>query len=391
MESNKSRKLRPLWIVLKILGVAASALISFGAIPIIIILGYASELWIPIYAFACLALPGLLIPVILCRKRLRVLAIWGCAFAALAIAAGINLGINHYERSITIDTSPNIHTWEYLPFDPDSRIAILEEPSTLKLTDDLPRIDGAAALFPVYSAYVNAVYPNTVQLGEEAFQYNNTVSGYELLAQKDTDIFIGVYPSREQIEYAESLGTEFAYHQIGTEAFVFFVHRKNPIESLTTQQIQEIYSGKITNWKEVGGNDEPITAYQRNEGSGSQSMLIRFMDGKPLMEAPTELVNTMMSGIIEQVSDYRSQQGSIGFSYRFYVEGIIKNPDIKMIAVDGIAPTAQNIRNRTYPILTPIYAVTYENNPNPNVKKLVDWILSSQGQELLEKTGYVGN
>ena len=73
------------------------------------------------------------------------------------------------------------------------------------------------------------------------------------------------------------------------------------------------------------------------------------------------------------------------------MEGIIKNPDIKMIAIDGIAPTAQNVRNGTYPILTPIYAVTYENNPNPNVKKLLDWILSSQGQELLEKTGYIGN
>ena len=249
---------------------------------------------------------------------------------------------------------------------------------------------GAAALFPVYSAFVNAVYPETTELYDGNFEYNNTPEGYQNLAKKKTDIFIGVYPSEEQMVYAKSYGTTYEYTPIGAEAFVFFVHKDNPIDNLTTEQIRGIYSGEITNWKQVGGKNEEIAAFQRNEGSGSQSMLERFMGDKPIMEAPTELVNDLMSGIIEEVSNYKSKSNSIGFSFRYYVEGIINNPDIKMLSVDGIAPTAENIKNGSYPIVTPIYAVTYEENTNENVDRLLDWILSEEGQYIIEETGYVG-
>ena len=158
----------------------------------------------------------------------------------------------------------------------------------------------------------------------------------------------------------------------------------------STQQIKDIYSGKITNWKEVGGKNEKIIAYQRNEGSGSQSMLIRFMGDTPIMEAPTEQVNDMMSGIIDRVANYRSSTASIGFSFRYYVEGIIQNPDIKMISIGGAAPNVENIKNGSYPITTPLYAVTYKDNPNPNVQALLDWVLSPEGQKIIEDTGYVG-
>ena len=61
-----------------------------------------------------------------------------------------------------------------------------------------------------------------------------------------------------------------------------------------------------------------------------------------------------------------------------------------MIAINGIAPTKENIKNNTYPIIAPVYAVTYEGNPNENVQKLIDWILSDKGQYIIEETGYVG-
>lgn len=221
------------------------------------------------------------------------------------------------------------------------------------------------------------------------FEYNNTVDGYCKLAEKKTDIFIGAQPSEEQIEYAEQCGTKFEYTQIGSEAFVFFVHKDNPINSLTTEQIKGIYSGRITNWRQVGGNNEEIVAFQRNEGSGSQSMMLRFMGDTSIMEAEMMEVQSM-GGIIEEVADYKSKTESIGYSFRFYLEGIVRNPDIKMIAIDGIAPTAENIQNNSYPIITPVYAVTYADNPNENVSKMIDWILSDEGQYIIEATGYVG-
>lgn len=334
-------------------------------------------------------MPSLLLPLIWLKKRKKFLIIWCICAAVYGTALGTNFGIIKYNKSITVNTSPNIVITAYLPFEEDSKI-VKTDSKTLKLTENLPRIDGAAALFPVYSVFVNAVYPNTTKLHDGIFEYNNTPDGYRLLAEKETDIFIGVYPSDEQRAYAEENQTTFEYTPIGTEAFVFFVHKDNPITNLTTEQIKDIYSGKITNWKDVGGKNEKIAAFQRNEGSGSQSMLKRFMGDTPITDAPTEMVNDLMAGIIEQVADYKSKTNSIGFSFRYYVEGIIKNPDIKMISIDGAAPTSENIRNGSYPILTPIYAVTYKENQNGNVDKLLEWILSDEGQYIINETGYVG-
>lgn len=380
---------KALFIVLKIILTAATLFASYYALFVTAMLLFSSGINHIITYIGLIVVPSLLLPLIWLKKRKKFLIIWCICAAVYGAALGTNFGIIRYNESITVNTSPNIDVYEYLPFKEDSKI-VKTDSKTLKLTENLPRIDGAAALFPVYSAFVNAVYPNTTKLHDGIFEYNNTPDGYRLLAEKETDIFIGVYPSDEQRAYAEENQTTFEYTPIGTEAFVFFVHKDNPITNLTTKQIKDIYSGKITNWKDVGGKNEKIAAFQRNEGSGSQSMLKRFMGDTPITDAPTEMVNDLMAGIIEQVADYKSKTNSIGFSFRYYVEGIIKNPDIKMISIDGAAPTSENIRNGSYPILTPIYAVTYKENQNGNVDKLLEWILSDEGQYIINETGYVG-
>ena len=289
----------------------------------------------------------------------------------------------------SIDTAPSIDTQEYLPFVEDSKI-VKYVSKTLRLTENLPIIDGATAAFPVYSAFVNAVYPNTTKLYDGVFEFNNTVGGYKALAERETDIFLGAAPSKAQIEYAKECGTTFDYTQIGWEAFVFFVHKDNPITSLTTDQIRGIYSGKITNWSEVGGHDEEIVPFQRDEDSGSQSMMIRFMGDVPLIEPDTDERVVGMGGIVEEVASYKNHTSSIGYSFRYYIEGIVCHPDIKMIAVNGVAPTVYNVKNTTYPIIAPVYAMTYEGNINPNVEVLINWMLSDEGQYIIEESGYVG-
>ncbi len=376
-------------LVIKIILTVGLVISSFyvGLICFIIAL-MSSAAWAIILLIAAILFIPSLLPFIWLKKRKVYSISWLCCLLAVGIASVIPYGIEKYEESITIDVTPNINVNEYLPFVEDSKIVKLDS-KTLKLEGDLPIIDGATAAFPVYSAFVNAVYPETTELCDGVFEYNNTIGGYEMLAEKKTDIFLGAAPSEEQKEYAQKCGTTFKYTQIGTEAFVFFVHKDNPVDSLTVDQIKGIYSGKITNWSEVGGSDEEIVAFQRNEGSGSQSMLIRFMGDTPIIEPETTVIRGM-GMIIEEVVDYQSKSGSIGFSFRYYVEGIIKNPDIKLIAVDGVAPDVENIKNGTYPIITPVYAVTYENNPKPNVEVLINWMLSDEGQYIIEQTGYVG-
>lgn len=344
-----------------------------------------------------LILPALFLPLIWCKKEKwkKCIIGWFIFIGVYAIILAIPFIIEAYEDSITHIEYVNIDTNEYLPFDENSKIALLDEESTLKLTENLPIVDGAAAFFPVYSAYVNAVYPSDTTLKNPydegaVFQYNNTGMGYDYLAIKRTDIFFGVYPSDKQIDRAVNYNTELVFTPIGEEAFVFFTHKDNPIDSLTIEQVKAIYSGEITNWKEVGGRNVPIKAYQRNSGSGSQSMMERFMGDTPLMEAPKKYVQDFMSGIIEDVTDYQNRNSAIGYSYRFYVSGIVGNPDVKILKINGVEPTDENIKNGTYPITTPIYAVTYEGQENENVQILLDWVVGPQGQELLEKSGYVG-
>ena len=379
-------------IVTVIIKVLATAAILYCSVFLALIFGFvfsADDLHMAVYYPVMLLFPSLLIPLVWIKKRRRYCKWWSVFGIIVVIALVIDYGMVRYEDSITIDVTPNINVQEYLPFREDSKIVKLDS-QTLKLEEDLPVVDGAAAVFPVYSAFVNAVYPDTTRIYDGVFEYNNTTAGYGFLAIKETDVFFGAYPSEEQIAVAERENTTFEYTPIGADAFVFFVHKDNPIESLTTEQIKGIYSGEITNWKEVGGKNESIAAFQRNEGSGSQSALKRFMGDTPIMEPPTEMVNDLMAGIIEEVADYKSESGSIGFSFRYYLEGIIKNPDIKMIAIDGVKPTAENIENGSYPIIGPLYAVTYAENDNENVDKLIDWILSEEGQYIIKKTGYVG-
>ena len=381
MEENRKEKCGlPIWG--KVLLILLILFVSFFVGVYVFIFSMMMELHVVFTWIAPFVLPVVLISLVVCKNKKKVLIIEGIALAVYFLAVFSNMVVNTYNESLTIDTSPNIDVNQYMPFRDDSKIVKLDKEASLKLTGDLPVIDGAAAVFPVYSAFVNATYPDTVELYDGTFEYNNTVGGYMMLAEKQTDIFFGAYPSEDQIAYATEMGTEFEYTPIGSEAFVFFVHKDNPIDSLTVEQIQGIYSGEITNWKEVGGANEKIVAFQRNEGSGSQSMLVRFMDGKPIMKAP--------SGIIERVSDYKSTTASIGFSFRYYVEGIIQNPNIKMISIDGAAPTVENIKNGSYPVVGPLYAVTYKGNENENVDLLLEWVLSDEGQEIIEKTGYAG-
>lgn len=266
----------------------------------------------------------------------------------------------------------------YLPFDDTSEIVRYD--TTFRLSGDLPVLDGATALLPVYSAIMNAVYPagSCVFDGENfteesLLQYKNTVRGYKAIVDGKTDILFCAAPSAEQIAYAEAQGVELVYVPIGLEAFVFLVNGENPVDNLTVEQIRGIYSGEYINWSEVGGTDRLINPLTRVEGSGSQTAMEAFMGGRTIRKSPLAFLGA-----------------SIGFSFRYYTEGIVGNGEVKMLSVNGVYPSSENIRNGSYPIVSEFYAIYRADNGNANIALLIDWILSSEGQELIEQSGYAG-
>ena len=118
-------------------------------------------------------------------------------------------------------------------------------------------------------------------------------NAYVNLIEKNADIIFVTSPSEEEYALAQQAGIEFEIHPVVNEAFVFMVNEKNPVSNLTSQQIVDIYSDKITNWNQVGGEDKEIIAYQREINSGSQTgMLSLVMKDTPISQAPTCLLYT---------------------------------------------------------------------------------------------------
>lgn len=296
-------------------------------------------------------------------------------------------GIYHKTRPVVRDGDVDLHV--YTPFTDNSKAVVLNEPSTFKIEENLPVIDGATALYPVYAAFAQAVYPEG-----EYYPYksevmsNRTGEAYENLLNGSVDMIFVLAPSEQQLAKAKQVGKELTLTPIGKEAFVFFVNDKNPVQSLTRDEIKGIYSGNLTNWKEVGGKNKAIRAFQRPQDSGSQTALQHFMGDVPIMDPPVEDIASLMGTIIDQVSDYKNYSNAIGYTFRYYSTEMTKNASIRLLAVDGVEPTKETIRSGDYPITNELYAVT-AGSDNPHVQAFIDWILSEQGQEIVEETGYV--
>ena len=294
------------------------------------------------------------------------------------------------DQKAEVSVGHGVSVWDYLPFSVGNKLERPASPASLHISAHHPRLDGAISAWPVYAAFAQAVYEgldeNTVR---EFVGCTNTVDAYKRLADGTVDIFCGMAPSQGQRDYAASKGLTLTETPIGKEAFVFLVHKDNPVRSLTREQIRAVYSGRVTNWKELGGPNERIMAFQRPEGSGSQSAMIHtVMEGQAMKEPQREAVFKGMAGIVNEVAAYRNRKNALGYSFRWYATTLYTHPNIRLLAVDGIEPTPANIRSGVYPYTVPLLTVT-ARPLSAESTKLLDWITGPEGQDLLERVGYV--
>lgn len=257
--------------------------------------------------------------------------------------------------------------------------------------ENYPRIDGSTATLPLAEAF-KADFTGT-DLEEIDIQHSKTHNAYVNLINGDTDLILVTYPSEDEQKLAEEKGVELEIVPIVKEAFVFLVNKDNPVENLTLEQIQNIYTGKIKNWKEVGGLDSEIIAYQRPENSGSQTgMLSLVMQGKKMIEPITENVVSGMDEIIDVISEYDNKKSSIGYSYYYYATTMYTSDTIKFLGINGVKPTYDNIKNGLYSIQTAYYAVIRKDEPqDSDARKLLNAMISERGQNVAKEAGYVQN
>lgn len=259
-----------------------------------------------------------------------------------------------------------------------------------------PIVDGSTATIPLAEAFEAEFKGKLLQ--EVNIKHSTTHPAYERLISGDVDLILVTYPSEEEFKMAEDAGITLEITPVVNEAFVFYNNIENPVKSLTLEEIQKIYTGEITNWKEVGGEDLEIKAYQREPNSGSQTGMLKLvMNGLKLMDAPSEDIIGDMFSIIGLVSDYDNGKNALGYSYYYYATTMYDTMDkevadrIHLLGVNGVEPNNQTIKDGTYPIRTNYYIVINSAEPEGSpARVLKEQMLSERGQKAAEAVGYVG-
>lgn len=254
--------------------------------------------------------------------------------------------------------------------------------------EDLPSMDGSTSAIPLEAGLKAKLLDVPYFQAKETVHHTKTHISFSNLLSGETDLIFTVPISESQQKAADEAGIHLNMVPVSKESFVFVVNIDNPVDSLTKEQIRDIYSGKITNWSEVGGNDEEIIPYQRNRDSGSQNYMIDFMEGYELCDPPSRLTIGEMGDLMDRIAIYDNSVQSIGYSVYSYAAQMYENSSsVKFIAVDGIKPSRETISNGSYPILSNTYIV-YRDDASEKTLKFIDWVLSDEGQQCVLDNGY---
>jgi len=173
--------------------------------------------------------------------------------------------------------------------------------------------------------------------------------------------------------------------QVAWDALVFIVHKSNPVRDISLKDIKNIYSGKITNWKQLGWKNKPIRLFvartTRSLGGIESSLRELVLDGKTPVESPNlKLLPT--GGMVEQTIEKTPE----GFAASGFTSA--RKREVKILKVNRISPTKKNIINGRYPFKRPLFLVI-PKNPHPDTKKFIDFVLSKEGQRFIGSLGVV--
>jgi phosphate transport system substrate-binding protein len=226
-------------------------------------------------------------------------------------------------------------------------------------------------------------------------QHSGTHGAYMSLIEGNSDfILVAREPSADELRAARARWVQLDPRPVALDAFVFLVSEQNSVDSLSTEAIREVYTGQVTRWSELGasiGDGGPeadtISAYRRNRNSGSQELMEKLvMRDARMIEAPDMMLPSMMGPLSAIASD----PSGIGYSVFYYASFMLPTEGVKLIGVDGVEPTSNTIADRRYPYTTEVYAVIREGMEDDHTAVVLrDWLLSHEGQTVVEQSGYV--
>ena len=263
------------------------------------------------------------------------------------------------------------------------------------------RIDGSTATIPLTEAILMNRLGISALEATGRIAHAKTYGAYAALFSGEKDLIFVPMPSQEELDAIVEEYTrrnrdpfempELSYKQVVKEGLVFIVNAENPVKDVTSDQLRGIYAGQIKNWNEVGGADAAIMPFQRNRDSGSQTAFLQLlMKNHPPQSPIASLTHSSMGDLLEVVAAYDNRESAIGYSMYFYVTQMYGRENLRLLAVDGILPSEETIGAGDYPFVMGYYAV-YRSDlpPDHPAQQLVAWLLSAEGQAVVQQAGYV--
>ena len=257
--------------------------------------------------------------------------------------------------------------------------------------DNFPVMDGSTSLAPLGEALASVLLGEDRNTVSDLVFFNKTTQSFRNLRYGECEVVIASEPNPAVFEEMEEEGFAYEMEPICTEALVFVVNEDNPVDSLSTEQIRKIYSGEITNWKEVGGKDKKIEPFVRNAGAGSQVLMEKLVMGDtPMLDCEKEYRISTMGELIEAVKSYDNSAAAIGYTVYYYANDMKMADGLKIISVDDTEPCDETIRKGSYPFTNAYYcAIGASEEKDSPARLLYDWIVSEDGQRLVAAEGYV--
>lgn len=273
------------------------------------------------------------------------------------------------------------------------------------LDREMPVIDGSTSTYPYTQGVYSVLFTNGTAHPQFPKSHSKSFASYERLIRGEADVLFAATKASAELEsLAAEQGVELQYIPIAYDAMVFFTNLENPVNGLTRQQIQDIYvRNAYSSWDQVGGPEAKLLPYCRNTDSGSHALMERYFleDGK-LSLAPEILqgnVSVAMSSALTDVASALSLDPpayAIGYSvYAYYgsyeemMTDVTPNK-LKLLAVDGVLPTAETIADGTYPLADYNYLVLRSDEPKDSpARRLAEFMVSDAGQQAVADSGFL--
>ena len=257
--------------------------------------------------------------------------------------------------------------------------------------ENFPRLNGSTSTVPLAQAAASVLLGESREDVADLTVFSKTTESYRKLMWGESDLLISAEPPAAIWEEKEDAGFAWEMEPVAVDGLVFLVNEDNPVDNLTTEQIQKIYTGEITNWSQVGGDDLDIIPFQRNAEAGSQTAMKKLvMKDLALMEPPQDYLIGEMGDLVRAVASYDDSPAAIGYTVYYYANDMNMAEGLKILAVDGVTPNADTIRAREYPFLNNYYVLMAAGLPEDSpTSVLYHWLLGDEGQRLVAQEGYV--